>query len=129
MPGGAPDSQEGEVHNPYNEVELLIGYFFFGGVDLICFLLDFTGVGDFLTPFIQGFATFTMTMWARSKGDANAVKMGRQLVKYGSNIIPWLPTTLAAFAIESYLHNHPKAAGVAAKTAGPATPSARVAVK
>ncbi|MFH1192965.1 MAG: hypothetical protein V1656_01450 [Candidatus Jorgensenbacteria bacterium] len=93
--------------NKFNEVELLLGGLFTLGVDGVCFLIDWTGVGLAIAPIIQGFATFSMWLWARSKGDPGALKTGRQVAKYAANALPLLPTTFIAFAVETYLHNHP----------------------
>jgi hypothetical protein len=65
----------------FNAAEMLIGGMFTLGVDGICILIDLTGVGLAIAPIIQNFATFTMWWWAKSKGDPNAAKMGRQLAK------------------------------------------------
>lgn len=111
-----------EEINKYNEVELIMGGLFYLGVDGICALLDFTGIGAVITPVIQSFGTFSQTLWAMGKGDKQALKLGRQISKYAANLLPWLPTLTAVFFIETYIHNHPKQvaqlAGVAAKIPG-----------
>lgn len=107
-------------NNKFNEVELVLGGMFTLGVDGTCALLDLTGVGAVITPFIQSFVTFVMWMWFRSKGDKNSGKLGRQIAKYASNAIPIIPTTFTVFIIEALIHNRPKikqAGGKIASTA------------
>ena len=109
---------EGE-HRKFNEVELLLGGFFTLGADFICALIDWTGIGLIIAPFIQTFATFSMWLWFKAKGD-QSISIGRQVAKYLANALPFVPTTLIAFVIEAFLHNHPKVAAIAAKAVGPA---------
>ncbi|PIP30154.1 hypothetical protein COX26_00210 [Candidatus Jorgensenbacteria bacterium CG23_combo_of_CG06-09_8_20_14_all_54_14] len=106
-----------EEHNKFMEVEMLLGGLFTLGVDGICFLIDWTGVCLAIAPIIQGFTTFVMWMWFKSKGDPGALSVGRQVAKYASNMLPLLPTTLIAFAVEVYLHNHPEKFGAIQKVA------------
>ncbi len=97
-----------QEHKKFNEAEMLVGGFFTLGVDGVCTLIDLTGVGLAISPIIQGFTTFTMWWWFKSKGDPNASKIGRQITKYLANLLPLIPTTFTAFAIEVYIHNHPE---------------------
>lgn len=118
-----------EEHKKFNEAEMLLGGFFTLGVDSVCFLIDWTGVGLAIAPIIQSFTTFTMWWWFKTKGDPNTLKTGRQVAKYAANFLPLIPTTFTAFAVEVYIHNHPerfaaiqkvaalKSGAVAAKTA------------
>lgn len=77
-------------------------------VDVVSFLIDWTGVGLFLAPILQGAAMFATWFWLHSKGDKSSLKFGRQLGRYVSNILPLLPTVTIVFLIEVYLHNHPE---------------------
>jgi len=97
-----------EEHNKYKEVELILGNFVTISIDAICFILDWTGVGDIITPFIQGAGTACLSWWAWRKGDKASLKLGRQVTKYAVNALPWLPTLTAMFNIEAYIHNHPE---------------------
>ncbi len=82
-------------------------------VDVFCTLLDFTGIGAAVTPFIQAGFTAMMTAWFYwSKKDKAVTKLGRQIIKYASNLLPWVPTLFVVFVVEAYMHNHPKQAGV-----------------
>ena len=73
-----------DEHKKFGAGEIIIGTFFALGVDGISILIDITGVGVIIAPVIQGFATFAITMWFRSKGDPNATKLGKQILKYSS---------------------------------------------
>lgn len=111
------EEQDQEL-NKFSEVEILIGSCFAITIDSICFLIDWTGVGLAIAPFLQSGAMFILTMWSWSKGDTASLRMGRQIVKHASNWLPLIPTVLTVFLIEVYLHNHPKVAGAAGKALG-----------
>jgi hypothetical protein len=102
-------------HEKFTEAEMLVGGLFTLGVDGICILIDLTGVGLAISPVLQGFVTFLMWWWLKSKGDPNAAKLGRQIAKYAANFLPVLPTTFITLGIEVYIHNHPEKYGVIAK--------------
>jgi hypothetical protein len=104
-----------EEHKKYNEAELIVGGLIFFALDGICFALDWTGAGAFITPIIQSAGTFAMNVVALLKGDKNALKLGRQLVKYAINFLPFLPTLTTVFFIEAYIHNHPEKFALATK--------------
>ncbi|MDI6733952.1 MAG: hypothetical protein QMD50_00455 [Patescibacteria group bacterium] len=105
-----------EEHNKYKEVEMLFGCLFTLSVDGVCFILDWTGIGDIITPFIQSAGTACLSLWAWRKGDKASLKFGRQAAKYASNALPWIPTLTAMFIIETYMHNHPEKFALAEKT-------------
>lgn len=102
----------------YTTVELILGIMFFGTIDLIALIIDLTGVGMAIAPFIQAGGNGVMYYWSWTKGDAAALRLGRMLTKLSVNIIPFLPTLTTVFIIETWLHNHPKATAVASKVAG-----------
>lgn len=118
MPEEKTTSEERESNlpeNPVSEAEMILWSFFLLGLDGICIVIDLTGVGLAIAPFLQGFGTFLNGMWfQKAKGDEGAVKFQRQLIKYVSNFFPFLPTLFIAFAVETYIHNHPKS-GIAEK--------------
>lgn len=104
-----PEAPPKEEINSVTESEIIVWLVFLLGFDGVCILLDLTGVGMGIAPFLQGAGTFSSGIWfEKSKGDKNAMKMQRQLIKYISNIAPFLPTLSIAFAIETYVHNHPE---------------------
>lgn len=105
--------------NKYNEAEIIIGTLFLLGVDGLCFILDLTVVGTFISRVVKWASQAGMLWLANSKGDKNALKMGRVLAKFALNAVPFLPTLTTIFLIETYLHNHPKIAEVAAGKIGP----------
>lgn len=108
--------------------ELLIFSFLFLFVDTLCFLLDWTIVGAGFTPVIQGFVLFFMDKFLIGKGVKAASQLGRKIAKYALQLIPILPTLVTTFLIEAYIHNNPKIAQVATKTASLApTPAGAVA--
>mgnify|MGYP001600628002 CR=1 FL=1 len=109
---------------PFLWSEMLLGTLFTLGVDIIAALIDLTGIGVAIAPVIQSFATFSLTMWFRSKGDPNATKLGKQLVRYALNLLPVSPliittfTTTIPFLIMVYIHNHPERFAAIEKLAG-----------
>lgn len=106
-------SDKEEEINKFTEAEMLLGIFFFGGIDGLAILIDLTGVGLAIAPVLQSFGTLTATLWLWSKGDKNTVKFGRQVAKYAANALPLAPTLTIAFIIEAQMHNHPKLKAVA----------------
>jgi len=98
-----------DQRNDVSQAETIVWLAFLIGFDGICVILDLTGVGMGIAPFLQGVGTFSSGMWfQKAKGDKNAMKMQRQLIKYISNVAPFLPTLSIAFVIEAYMHNHPE---------------------
>jgi len=105
-------------HKKFSEVEIMLGLFGFGGIDLVCAIIDFTGVGLALTPILQGGGTFASNLWFRfGKGDTQSLNLGRQIAKYGGNFLPVVPFLTVAFFIEVQLHNNQEKLGVVAKAA------------
>ena len=102
------EKQSAEKHNKFSEAEMLLGVFFFGGLDVIAILIDVTGVGLVIAPVVQSFATLSQTLWFWSKGDKNAIKFGRQVAKYAANALAVVPTLTIAFIVEAQMHNNPK---------------------
>ncbi|KKU91575.1 MAG: hypothetical protein UY23_C0001G0181 [Candidatus Jorgensenbacteria bacterium GW2011_GWA1_48_11] len=110
------------------ESEMVIGGVFTLGLDGLCALIDATGVGLAIAPIIQSFATFSITMWLKTKGGTR-VKIGKEAVKYAANFLPVLPTVTAIFAVSAYVHNHPEKFGGAETLTGPAGKPAMVNLK
>lgn len=111
--------------------EKTIGSIFLGGIDGICALLDLTVVGAFFTPVIQGAVIFCMDQFFfKSKGGNSSAKLGKQFLKYASNIIPVLPTLVTIFWVEVSLHNNQRLIALATKAASAApNPTIRAAAK
>lgn len=110
-----PERKKDAPENPVSEAEIILWSFFLLGLDGICILIDLTGVGLAIAPFVQGAGTFSNGMWfQKAKGNNGAMKFQRQLIKYISNFAPFLPTLFISFLIEVYIHNHPKS-GLAEK--------------
>lgn len=104
----ASTPREEEV-NAVTESETIVWLLFLLGIDGICIIIDITGVGMAVAPFVQGAGTFSSTLWFdKAKGDKGATKLQRQLIKYISNVAPLLPTLSIVFLIERYMHNHPE---------------------
>lgn len=100
--------QDEEV-NEVTESETIVWLFFLFGIDSICILIDITGVGMVIAPFIQSVGTFSSALWFKgAKGDESTMKLQRQLIKYIANVAPLLPTLSIVFLIERYIHNHPE---------------------
>lgn len=124
-----------EEHKKFEASEIVIGTLFFLGIDGVCILIDVTGIGLIIAPVLQGFATFAITMWFKSKGDPNATKLGKTILKYALNLLPVTPVIITAFTVtipfivEVIIHNNPKLAAVAEKAAAKSGPVAKIATK
>lgn len=98
-----------EQENKFNEAEIVVGVCFMLFIDILAIIIDATGVGLIIAPFLQSSANVVSGFWLRAKGDASALKAGRLLGKMATNAIPLLPTNTIVFSMEVFLHNHPKA--------------------
>lgn len=80
-----------------------------------CFglVLEFFGIGLFISPIFESFFTFGMWLFFRSKNDPYANKAGANIAQYIATAIPIIPTILVSFFVKAYIHNHPKVAGIA----------------
>lgn len=105
----------------FNTSELIIGGLFALMVDGFCAFLDIIGVGLIVGPVIHSGFSVTLWWWLKSKGDKNASNMGRQMARYFATIVPVLPVSLATFAVETYVHNHPEKFGGATNMASTIT--------
>jgi len=92
----------------FSEAEMLLGGFFTLFIDVVSALIDATGIGLAIAPFLQSLVTFVMWVWFKSKGDKTSGDAGKQVAKYAANILPIVPTTFIVFVVSVYLHNHPK---------------------
>jgi|GEM_PF-1841134 hypothetical protein len=92
---------------------MLIGVFLLAvPVDIICIVLDLTGVGLVVAPFLQSFALLCVRWWFKMKGDPNALRLNiKQIARYLSNVLPLVPTVTIVFLIDVYIHNHPEKFG------------------
>ena len=79
-------------------------------VDAISALVDATGVGAAIVPFFQSGAMFVVRAWFYfSKQDQNAMRAdGKQLTRYLSNVLPFVPTVTIVFLIDVAMHNNPE---------------------
>lgn len=83
-------------------------------VDGICALIDITGVGMAIAPFIQGLGTIVFGFVLINKGNSDGLKTGRLIFKLLLHILPATPyiitalTTTIPFWVETFIHNHPK---------------------
>ena len=102
----------------FGEAEIILGISGALIVDGICALVDLTGVGTLITPLIQSGTMFCYSLWLHSKGDKNALKFNKQIIKQVSNLIPVLPTVTAVFLIDVIVHNNPKIARLAGAATG-----------
>ena len=87
----------------FSEAEMVIGGVFVVGVDAACALIDLTVAGAAVSPVIQSFTTFGISMWAQSKGAILSV--GPEIAKYASNVLPVVPTVTLIFSITVGLQN------------------------
>lgn len=90
----------------FNMAEIVIGICFTLFIDILALIIDFTGIGLIIAPFLQTAANFVTSWWLKIKGSPNAFKTGRLIAKNIISIIPILPTNTTAFIIEVWLHNH-----------------------
>lgn len=107
-----------ENYKKFNEAELLIGFFFFFGVDLVALAFDATVVGTIVAFCLQILATFVVEWWVGSKGGVIGSFDAKRFGKFFSNAIPIIPTNCAIFLVSALSHNHPKLAAVAGQAAG-----------
>jgi len=101
-----PKIEPEDNRDPFTLVEIVIGSCFTLFIDILAFLIDLTGIGLVIAPFLQTAANFFTSWWLKIKGDAGAFKIGRMIAKNAVSIMPVLPTNTAAFIIETWLHNH-----------------------
>jgi len=94
-----------EEFKKYGIVEMIIGGLGFLFIDIICIVIDLTGVGLAIAPIIQSFGTFTMNWWAWKKDDKDALKLGKQIAKYAANLLPIIPTLTIVFLATALIHN------------------------
>ena len=97
-----------EETNKFNAAEIVVGSMAGLFVDGLCILIDLTGIGLGISPFIQGFTMFGFSWWLKSKGSPNAFKLNRQIGKQLSNLLPLLPTVTIVFWIDVFGHNNLK---------------------
>lgn len=90
----------------FNMVEIVVGICFTLFIDILALIIDLTGIGLIIAPFLQTAANFVTSWWLKIKGSPNALKIGRLFAKNIISIIPILPTNTTAFIIEVWLHNH-----------------------
>ncbi|MEX1014476.1 MAG: hypothetical protein WDZ80_04930 [Candidatus Paceibacterota bacterium] len=95
----------------FNEAEIIIGGLATLGVDAVAFLLDLTAIGYIIATPLQAFTSFMTSLWASSKGDLEAFKAKRQVIKQASNFLPWVPTCFVFFVWEVVKLNNPEIAG------------------
>jgi len=109
-----------ENYKKFNEAELLIGFFFFFGVDLVALAFDATVVGTIVAFCLQVLTTFVIEWWLESKGSTVGPFNAKRFGKFFSNAIPIIPTNSVIFLISAFRHNHPKALGIIGQVAGAA---------
>lgn len=97
-----------EEINKFNAAEIVVGSMAGLFIDAICFLIDLTGIGLGIAPFIQSFAMFGFSWWLKSKGSSSAFKLNRQIARQLSNLLPLIPTVTVVFGIDVFMHNHPE---------------------
>lgn len=100
-------------YNKFSTAEIVIGGLFTLCVDGASALLDLTGIGMIISMPLQASTSVGTTLWLISKGGKRAASLERQLIKHFSNVLPIVPTTFAAFMIETTLHNRPELAKAA----------------
>ncbi len=105
----------GSEYKKINEAEMIIGLSFATLIYFFCFILDSFAIGIILSPVIQSFFTLGTWFLFKSHGDPHAGNLGANLAQYGANLIPFIPATIAAFAIKIFIHNHQQIAGIASK--------------
>ncbi len=98
-------------YSKFSTAEMVIGGMFTLSVDIVSALLDIIpAIGWFIATLLQATISFSTTLWLMFKGGKKAMGLERQLIKQFSNVLPFIPTTFAAFIIETRLHNNPKLA-------------------
>ena len=118
---GSEEKDEFSQSHPYKkfkESEIILGIFLTLFVDTFCLLFDGTGIGMLMSPFLQSVISLLMSWWLYTNGSKSSMKIGKLIGKFFLNFIPFLPTVSTVFAIEVFIHNHPKAFGKALKIGG-----------
>ncbi len=111
-----------QENNKFNEAEIVIGCMFVGGVDVVCLLIELTGIGVFISAPLQSFVTFGLWWWFKSKGGERGGNLGKQIAKYFANVLPM--ANFVAFIIQVIIHNNPKVAQLTGQLAGGAVGAA-----
>ena len=93
----ADDSKTKKVR-AFMEVEIIGGVFMMFIFDGIAIMIDLTGVGLAIAPFLQAAATAISNGWMAMKGNKGAMKIGNQVAKYAANFLPVVPTNTIVFA-------------------------------
>lgn len=119
-PGAAKPEAEPE-RKKVGTGEFIMGSLFLLTVDGFALLLDITVIGAAVAPLIQSCGSVATTLFFRAKGDKNATKLGKQIIKQLLNLLPILPTLTTVFCVEAYLHNHPEKLKKAGAPAGAAS--------
>ncbi|KKU15600.1 hypothetical protein A3D55_03155 [Candidatus Jorgensenbacteria bacterium RIFCSPHIGHO2_02_FULL_45_20] len=100
--------KEKEELKKITEAETIVWLMFLFPIDVVCAVIDSTGVGMAFAPLLQGVGTISSSCWFKySKKHAGALQFKNQLKKNGANLLPFLPTLTAFFLVEVYKHNHP----------------------
>lgn len=104
-----------DKHTKFSPAEITIYGFIVIGIDVLCIFIDLTGIGLAIAPFVQTATNFCLAYFVfKPKGDKNAMKAGRQVIKFALNWLPITPvfvtafTTSIPFFIEVFVHNNEK---------------------
>ena len=92
-------------YEKFSTAEIVLGSLLTLFADFFFAVLDVFIIGVIIGPILQGGVTFGMQIWFRSKGDPDAMNIGRQIVKYAANFLPLLPTTFIVFIWSTFTHN------------------------
>ncbi|MEK7464576.1 MAG: hypothetical protein AAB617_02235 [Patescibacteria group bacterium] len=89
--------------NKFSISEITVGVMGTLFVDGVSALLDTTLIGAAIMPVVQSFATWYIGRWVKSKGGTTTFL--REVVKYASNLLPWIPTTFLTFVVVVIMQN------------------------
>ncbi len=96
--------EKNEEISKYSNIEIVFGFFIFLILDLISIFFDVVSFG-FLSTIIQFIAMGGMNIWAIFKKDKEALKFGKQILKYAAQALPFLPTLTIIFLFSAIYHN------------------------
>src|SRR5258706_33258 len=103
-------------YKKFMESEMLIGAIATLFFDVLCIVIDFTGVGVFLVLMLKPMVLFGLDQWIKSHGGQSSADLKKLIGKFFLNELPFM--TFILFLVSVFLHNHPSIGGIVTKATG-----------